>query len=108
MKEKDNISDYKYIYVDYVKYKTLLTKKFLNREKYEEKDPRQVRAFIPGTIKKIYVSQDKKIKAGDKLVILEAMKMKNIITSPLDGIVKNIHVKQGEIVAKNALIIELH
>lgn len=108
MEEKENNQEYHYLSVDYVKYKTQLTKKFINRKSYVEKDPRQVAAFIPGTIKKVYVSEDKKVKSGDKLLILEAMKMKNVITCPMDGIIKAVHVKQGEIVAKNAILIELH
>ena len=39
-------------------------------------------------------------------VILEAMKMENVINSPRDGVIKSIKVKQGEAVDKNSLLIE--
>jgi biotin carboxyl carrier protein len=41
------------------------------------------------------------------LLTLEAMKMKNKILSPLSGKVKSVNVKQGNIVAKNDILIEL-
>jgi biotin carboxyl carrier protein len=47
------------------------------------------------------------VKAGELLLILEAMKMKNRILSPRDGVVKKINVKTGNIVAKNLVLIEL-
>jgi len=93
--------------VEYVKYRTLLTKKFENRKVYEEKDPRMVRAFIPGTIHKINIKEGDEVREGDLLLTLEAMKMKNRILSPLDGTVKQINVKVGVIVAKNTVLIEL-
>ncbi|MEA3480285.1 MAG: acetyl-CoA carboxylase biotin carboxyl carrier protein subunit [Bacteroidota bacterium] len=103
-KSKDK---YQYINIDNIKYKTHLTQKFIRRNIYEEKDPRKVLAFIPGTIKKVFVTQGKKIKEGDKILILEAMKMNNIITSPQGGTVKEVTAKQGKIVAKNELLIEI-
>ena len=108
MDEQDNKPKYQYLSVDCVKYKTLLTEKFKNRKVYVEKDPRQIMAFIPGTINKVYVKPGQKIKCGDRILTLEAMKMKNIINSPLDGIVKEVHVKQGKVVAKNELLVELN
>lgn len=93
--------------VEYVKYRTLLTKKFENRKVYEEKDPRKVLAFIPGTIRKINVKEGDVVKEGDLLLTLEAMKMKNRILSPVDGTVKHVNVKSGIIVAKNSVLIEL-
>ena len=93
--------------VEYVKYRTLLTKKFENRKAYKEKDPRMVIAFIPGTIRKINVKEGDVVSEGDLLMTLEAMKMKNRILSPLDGTVKHVNVKSGIIVAKNFVLIEL-
>ena len=51
--------------IEDVKYKTRLTKKFLNRKPYEPIDPKKVVSFIPGTIKKIYA-----VKAKNHLILL--------------------------------------
>jgi len=91
--------------IEDVKYKTRLTKKFLNRKPYEPVDPKKVLAFIPGTIKKIYFKTGKKVKAGEKLVDLEAMKMLNTIFAPDNGTIAEIYVKEGDLVSKNHLLI---
>jgi pyruvate carboxylase len=88
------------------KFKTTFTKKFLQRKPYQEIDPKKVLAFIPGKIKKVYIKKGAKVKEGDRLLILEAMKMNNVIFSPMKGVVKEIYVTQGISVAKNALLIE--
>ena len=93
--------------IEYFKYRTKLTAKYENRKAYKEKDPKFVQAFIPGTVRKISVKEGEKVKKGDLLLILEAMKMKNRILSPLDGIIKKVNVKSGIIVPKNEILIEL-
>ncbi len=50
-----------------------------------------ISAPMPGTILDIKVTEGQSIKAGDILVILEAMKMENEIVSPKDGIINGIH-----------------
>lgn len=90
--------------IEDVKYKTRLTKKFLSRKPYEPIDPKKILAFIPGTIKKIYFAKGKKVKAGEKLVDLEAMKMLNTIFSPSNGTIAEIYVKEGDLVSKNHVL----
>jgi biotin carboxyl carrier protein len=90
--------------IEDVKYKTRLTKKFLNRKPYEPVDPKKILAFIPGTIKKIYFTKGKKVKEGDKLVDLEAMKMLNTIFAHENGTIAEIYVKEGDLVSKNHLL----
>ncbi len=51
-----------------------------------------ISAPMPGTILDIKVTEGQLIKAGDILVILEAMKMENEIVSPKDGIINGIHI----------------
>ncbi len=51
-----------------------------------------ISAPMPGTILDIKVTEGQSIKAGDILVILEAMKMENEIVSPKDGIINGIHI----------------
>ncbi len=92
--------------IDGVKYKTLLTERYKNRPKYEEYDPSKIKAFIPGTIDEIYIKNKKKVKEGEIVLILEAMKMMNSVISPLDGEVK-LHVKVGDIVRKNQILFEI-
>ena len=54
-----------------------------------------VTAMLPGTIVKILVEVGEHVKAGQALLILEAMKMENEVVSPRDGKVKEIKVKEG-------------
>ncbi len=58
-----------------------------------------ISAPMPGTILDIRVTEGQSIKAGDILVILEAMKMENEIVSPKDGIVNGIHTSKGATVS---------
>ena len=97
---------YELLNVYYTKYKTLIPKKFEKKQKWEKHDEKKVVAFIPGTILKILVKEGKKVKAGSRLCILEAMKMKNRLLSPVSGTIKTINVKEGQIVAKNELLFE--
>jgi biotin carboxyl carrier protein len=108
MKKDDKYAGkYKFLNIESVKYRTLLTDKYENRKAYEPINPKMVKAFIPGTIRKIEVKIGDKVKKGDLLLILEAMKMKNRIMSPLDGTIKAINVETGKIVPKNHTLIEL-
>ena len=54
-----------------------------------------VAASMPGLIIKIEVKEGDKVKAGQGLAIIEAMKMQNEVKAPKDGIVKQILVKKG-------------
>ncbi len=65
-----------------------------------------VKAPMPGLILEINVKAHQEVKENDPLLILEAMKMENIITAPTDGIIKSISVNKGEAVEKNQLLIE--
>ncbi|GAB4316571.1 MAG: hypothetical protein Kow00127_08060 [Bacteroidales bacterium] len=103
--EKEKVS-YKSLLIENIKYRTLLTEKFKQRKPFEKKNPKMLTAFIPGTIRQIYVKPKSRVKVGDKLLILEAMKMRNDIVSPINGTIKAIHVKKGNRVAKNDLLIE--
>lgn len=53
---------------------------------------------MPGTILKVNVSQGQAVKAGDVLLVLEAMKMENDIVAPVDGTVKQLLVSKGSTV----------
>lgn len=54
-----------------------------------------VRSPMPGTILKMLVKQGDKVKNGQVLLVLEAMKMENEIPAPCDGTITSIAVKEG-------------
>jgi pyruvate carboxylase subunit B len=64
----------------------------------------QVPAPMPGMIIRYLVSVDDKVKAGDTLLILEAMKMQNNISAPVDGVVKAITFGAGDSVNKGDIL----
>lgn len=92
--------------VEYRKYKTELTEKFKNRKKWEPKDESKVISFIPGKITKISVKEGDNISAGTEIMVLEAMKMKNIVFAEVSGVVKKIYPKVGELVPKGMVIFD--
>ena len=73
----------------------------------EKNQTGEIIAQIPGLISQIFVSVGGTVDTGDKLFILEAMKMENEIDSPLSGTVKNISVESGVAVEKGTLIMEI-
>lgn len=98
--------NYKSLLIEDIKYRTLLTEKYKQRKPYQKKNEKEMTAFIPGTVQSISVKPNAKVKSGDKLLVLEAMKMKNVIVSPIDGIIKKIHVNPGDRIKKDQLILE--
>ena len=67
-------------------------------------DGQKVLSPMPGTILSVNVSVGSAVKAGDVLLILEAMKMENEIVAPCDGTVKQLAVQKGSTVATDALL----
>ena len=65
-----------------------------------------LKAPMPGLILDVIAKIGIKVKENDTLLILEAMKMENVLTSPRDGTIKSISVKKGDAVEKNQLLIE--
>ena len=88
-------------------YKTRYTRKFMERKKWEAPDPSQVRSIIPGSVTEVLVKPGDKVKKGSKLMIYEAMKMKNVIVSPFDAVVESVEVKAGDKLPKGALLVIL-
>lgn len=77
------------------------------RIKADPADPLQVAAPIPGMVTSIAVTVGAKVKADDKLLTLEAMKMYTTLTAPCSGIVDEICVKVGDTVESKDLVIRL-
>jgi biotin carboxyl carrier protein len=106
-KEKEDKIEYQEFNFEEVKYNTLFTKKFQNRKPYTIPNQKNVIAFLPGQILKIFTKEKKKVKKGEPLLILQAMKMNNVLISPLNGVIKKVYVKTGDTVSKSQLLIEL-
>ena len=68
---------------------------------------KEIKAPMPGLVLEVKVTAGDEVKKGDPLLILEAMKMENIIKSPGDGSVKIIHIAEGSVVDKGVLMIEM-
>jgi len=67
----------------------------------------EVRAPMPGLILEVLVTVGQKVDKGTPLIVLSAMKMENIITSPGVGVVKRIATEINKAVEKGELIIEM-
>ena len=65
-----------------------------------------VNAPVGGTIITVAVKAGEKVTKGTELLVLEAMKMQTSIASPVDGVVKKVHVAAAEIVRDNQLLVE--
>lgn len=98
--------DYKKIVVLGSEYETTLTKKYENRKQWQKPNPKRIDAHIPGTVLEIKVKEGQKVKKGDLLLILQAMKMKNEIKAPFDGEILKIYVGKDERVPKSHLMVE--
>jgi glutaconyl-CoA/methylmalonyl-CoA decarboxylase subunit gamma len=73
----------------------------------KEKSEKILKSPMPGLITKILVKPGMKIKIGDKLLILEAMKMENEIRSDVEGTIEAILVSEGEAVEKGAELLKI-
>ena len=68
--------------------------------------PGNVVAPLPGTITSVKVKKGQKVKKGDVLLVMEAMKMANDITAEADGTINNVCVSQGQSVNQGMILIE--
>lgn len=68
---------------------------------------KEIKAPMPGKVLQILVNNGDSIKSGESLLILEAMKMENVIKAPHDLIVKDIKVKLNQAVEKGAILLKL-
>jgi len=75
------------------------------REKAEAGDPDQVGAPMPGVIGSVAVKAGQKVKPGDTLLTIEAMKMESGLNAERDGVIEEVLVKPGEMIdAKDLLV----
>ncbi len=66
-----------------------------------------LKAPMPGKVLRVDVKEGQRVKSGDSILILEAMKMENAIKAPGDGTVKGVRVKAGDAVEKGEVMVEM-
>ena len=74
-------------------------------KKEKKIDIQSLKAPLSGKISKIFVAKDQLVKQGQKLLVIEAMKMENTICSLRDTIIETIHIKESDSVSTNQLMI---
>jgi len=67
---------------------------------------KELKAPMPGLVLKVLVEEGAEVKKGDNLLVLEAMKMENILKSSTDGIIKKVLVNQGDKIEKNTVLVQ--
>ncbi len=87
-------------------YYTTFTKKYRNRKPWTKQSSKEVISYIPGTIRQVLIKEGDTVKADQKLLILEAMKMMNTVYAPVDGKIKSLKVSAGDCIPKGTVLIE--
>ncbi|MEK9862388.1 MAG: biotin/lipoyl-containing protein, partial [Verrucomicrobiota bacterium] len=77
------------------------------RAKADDADPSQIGAPIPGLIAEVHVRVGQKVQKGERLIMMEAMKMQTSINAPADGTISNLAVAFGDHVEIKDLLIQL-
>lgn len=70
-------------------------------------DAEGIRAPLPGLILEVLVKEGDRVTSGQNIVLMEAMKMENQVQAPYDGEVHKIHIKPGETVDEEQLLVEI-
>ncbi len=99
--------EYKELIIQGAVYKTFFTKKFENGVNWEAPNVNLLYSFIPGTIIDIFVKPKEKVKEGETILLLEAMKMQNQIRMPFDGEIVRINVKKDQVIPNRHLMLEI-
>lgn len=66
-----------------------------------------LKAPMPGLIVTVHVREGQEVKTGDRMIVLESMKMQNEISSPTDGTVRSLRIKPGDNVDQNQVLLTL-
>ena len=77
------------------------------RVQADSADPMQIGSPIPAVVSSLPVSVGHKVENGDKLAVLEAMKMQTTVYAHCDGVVESIEVQVGDQVEAKDLILKL-
>jgi biotin carboxyl carrier protein len=73
----------------------------------EEERRDEIKSPITGKVVSIKVQEGQRVKKGDALAVISAMKMEIILSSPDDAIVERVFKKEGELVNKDEIVIKL-
>jgi biotin carboxyl carrier protein len=73
----------------------------------EAKGAGNIKSPLPGVILNVHVREGDKVKVGDKLITLEAMKMENSVNADKEGTVSRINVRQGDSVMEGDVLVEI-
>ena len=66
-----------------------------------------VKSVMPGIVVSLLAGEGDTVEEGQPLLVLEAMKMQNEISAPVAGVVRRIHVGEGEAVSAGAKLVEI-
>ncbi len=66
-----------------------------------------VKTPLPGTILDVFVNVGDTVKEGQKLVLLEAMKMENEIKAESNGIVKDVKIRKGDVIMEGDVLVTI-
>ena len=77
----------------------------MNLKSKKSNQLKELRAPMPGLVRQVNVQVGDQVDSGDALFILEAMKMENVLKSPVNGLVSDLFVKPGESVEKNQILL---
>jgi pyruvate carboxylase len=83
------------------------SKNVVTKIKSEEGNPNHIGSPLPGQVAKIFVNEGAKIIRGDRVLVIEAMKMETTINAEKSGTIKKIHFNSGENVETKDLLIEI-
>ena len=75
-------------------------------EKVVTKDTKVIKCPMPGLVVSVDIDEGQSVEDGDKLCVVEAMKMENIIRSEASGTIKKIHCREGDSLATDEVMIE--
>jgi urea carboxylase len=71
------------------------------------KGQKAIRSQVAGSVWQLTVEPGARVKVGDKLAVLETMKMETVVTAPEDGIIASTHCRQGMLIQPGTLLIVL-
>ncbi|MCT4797067.1 pyruvate carboxylase [Exiguobacterium profundum] len=77
-----------------------------SRPKVDRSNAKQVGASMPGSVLKVLVEPGSRVHRGEQLLVTEAMKMETTIQAAQDGEIKAIHIKEGDTIQSDDLLIE--
>ena len=106
-KKDTDMSEYKRFVIDETVYETFLVPSIEFRPVPPARDQYRIHAALPGVIERIQVARGQKVKRGDRLLVLDAMRTRSDVLAPSDGVVRELAVSRGQKVAQGQTLLEL-